>query len=172
MAAVSQNIKINDGLRLIYSGEIFKEQLIIMLEHVQMFNDFSATELHSLANYLNAYQAEKDTILYNEGDRTGHLCLLIEGRLDVFKEISDGSQKKLAEIRPGKSIGEMSVIDGMPNSATVVVSQSSILILMTRQDLQRIARVSPLLGVKLIWHFANLLSQRLRHTTGRLVDRL
>lgn len=172
MTSTNPKAEINDGLKLVCSGSLFREQLIIMLEHVQMFSDFTIQELESIANFLHAYQTDADTVLYREGERTGHMCLLIEGRLDIFKDISPGKLKKLAEIRPGKSIGEMSVIDGMPNSATVITTEPSILVLMTRQDLQRIARTHPTLGIKLIWHFANLLSQRLRHTTGRLVDHL
>lgn len=172
MPAISPKINQKEGLTLVNSGELYRDQLIIMLEHVQMFADFPALELNTLANYLHAYQAEIDTVLFSEGERTSHMCLLIEGRLDVFKEISAGKRKKLAEIRPGKSIGEMSVIDGLPTSATVIVSQPSVLVLMTRDDLERIADSHPQLGFKLIWHFANLLSQRLRYTSGRLIDRL
>jgi len=172
MSAVRRKIGDNDGLKLVNSGELFKDQLIVMLEHVQMFDDFSEPELHSLANFLHAYQADKGAVLYREGDRAGHMCLLIEGRLEVFKDVDRGQPKKLAEIRPGKSIGEMSVIDGLPNSATVIVGDPSILIVMTRKDLQMIAHSHPALGIKLLWHLANLLSQRLRHTSGRLIDRL
>jgi CRP-like cAMP-binding protein len=88
------------------------------------------------------------------------------------KEVSQGQHKKLAEIRSGKSIGEMSVIDGLPNSATVIAGDPSVLILLTRQDLSHIAHTHPQVSIKLLWHLANLLSQRLRHTSGRLIDRL
>jgi CRP-like cAMP-binding protein len=100
------------------------------------------------------------------------MCLLIEGRLEVYKEVAQGQHKKLAEIRPGKSIGEMSVIDGLPNSATVISGDPSVLIILSRQDLTQIANTHPQVGIKLLWHIANLLSQRLRHTSGRLIDRL
>lgn len=172
MAAVNLNFNDLEGLTLVSSGELFKDQLITMLEFVQMFDDFSEQERGSLANFLKAYEAEKDTVLYREGDSVGHMCLLVEGKLEVFKDVDLTHNKKLAEIRPGMSIGEMSVIDGLPNSATVVVGEPSVLILMTREDLQLITQNHPQLGIKLLWHFANLLSQRLRHTSGRLIDRL
>jgi CRP-like cAMP-binding protein len=172
MPAASSNIIEHDGLTLVNSGDLYKDQLIIMLEQVQMFDDFTEMERNTLANYLKAYQAEKDTVIYREGDCAGHMCLLIEGQLEVYKDIDHSHNKKLAEIRPGKSIGEMSVIDGLPNSATVIVSQPSVLIVITRKDLQLIAQNHPPLGIKLLWYLANLLSQRLRYTSGRLIDRL
>lgn len=161
-----------ERLKLINSGDLYKDQLIIMLQHIPMFKDFDDSEIHLLASYLNAYEASQGTVLLSEGKLTGHLCFLIEGRLEVFKDIGQGQKKKLAEIRSGKSIGEMSVIDNLPNSATVIVSVPSILVLISRADLQNISQQQPKLGVKLLWHIANLLSQRLRHTSGRLIDRL
>jgi len=172
MAAVNPNFNDLEGLTLVSSGELFKDQLITMLEFVQMFDDFSEQERSSLANFLKAYEAEKGTVLYREGDSVGHMCLLVEGKLEVYKDVDLTHNKKLAEICPGMSIGEMSVIDGLPNSATVVAGEPSVLILMTREDLQLITHSHPQLGIKLLWRFANLLSQRLRHTSGRLIDRL
>jgi len=161
-----------DSLKLINSGELYKDQLFLMLEQIPMFKDFNEEELTLLTGYLNAYEADAGTVLLSEGKLTGHLCFLIEGRLEVFKEIDSGQKKKLAEIRAGKSIGEMSVIDNLPNSATVIVRDPSILVLISRSDLQIISNQQPALAVKLLWHIANVLSQRLRHTSGRLIDRL
>ena len=172
MPTITPKIDDREGLKLVNSGALFKDQLIIMLEGFQMFVDFSDHEVGTLVNYLHAYQADRGCVLYREGDRTDHMCLLLEGRLEVFKEVEPGENKKLAEIRPGKSIGEMSVIDGLPNSATVITGEPSVLVILTRKDLQLLAQHHPHVGMKLLWHIANLLSQRLRHTSGRLIDRL
>lgn len=172
MTAANPSVSDYEGLTLINSGDLLKDRLMNTLEQVQMFDDFTELERNSLANYLKAYQAEKGTVLYREGDSVGHMCILIEGKLEVYKDVDQSHNKKLAEIRPGKSIGEMSVIDGLPNSATVIVGEPSMLILMTREDLMLITQSHPQLGIKLLWHFANLLSQRLRYTSGRLIDRL
>ena len=162
----------HDGLTLVNSGDLYKDQLIFMLGQVNLFEDFNDLEINMLADFLSAYQADKGTVLFDEGGHAGYMCFLIEGSLEVYKEVAFGQRKKLAEIRAGKSIGEMSVIDNRPNSATVVVGNPSILIFLSRQDLQLIAQREPQLAIKLLWHLANLLSQRLRHTSGRLIDRL
>lgn len=161
-----------DGLKLVNSGDLHKDQLIFMLGQVNLFEDFNDIEIKKLANFLSAYQAESGTILFHEGSQAGYMCFLIEGSLGVYRDVAFGQKKKLAEIRAGKSIGEMSVIDNRPNSATVIVVNPSILIFLSRNDLQLIAQSEPQLAIKLLWHLANLLSQRLRHTSGRLIDRL
>lgn len=153
-------------------GEAFQDEMIKMLEGITMFDDFQPEETATLARYMHAYRAEQGAVVYREGERAGHLCLLISGRLEVYKVDVGGQRKKLADIRPGKTIGEMSIIDGLPNSATVRAATGSTLILLTKNNLERITVQHPMLGVKLLWHLANLLSQRLRQTSGRLVDHL
>ena len=151
-------------------GAEFKPELEKLIENTSIFSDLHPDELSHLSDYLHGYRATAGTRLYKEGERNSFLCLLVEGRLEVHKEVEPGVEKKLAEIRPGRVIGEMSVIDGFTNSATVLVAEPSILVMMTRQNLERLTIESPALGVKLLWKLANGLSQRLRQTSGRLVN--
>jgi CRP-like cAMP-binding protein len=100
------------------------------------------------------------------------MCLLLEGRLEVLKGTQGGQAKKITDVTPGKLIGEMSVIDGQPYSATVVASEPSVLVLLSRENLLRICEERPRIGNRLLIKIANMLSQRLRQTTGKLIDHL
>jgi len=153
-------------------GENFKDEIIEMLDSTQMFSDFGGEDINLLSEYLHAYSAKEGAVLYHEGERSDHVCILVTGKLEVLKSTGDGENKKLADVRSGKSIGEMSIIDGMPNSATVKVSTASTLLLLTKNNLQKVTLEHPALGVRLLWHFASLLSQRLRQTSGKLIDYL
>ena len=55
----------------------------------------------------------------HEGGRTGHLYVLIEGRLEVIK--GDAVVASIAE--PGAVLGEMSVLLDTPHTATVRAAQ-------------------------------------------------
>ena len=55
------------------------------------------------------------TLVVHEGGRTGHLYVLIEGRLEVIK--GDTVVASIAE--PGAVLGEMSVLLDQPHTATV-----------------------------------------------------
>ncbi|MBI5450888.1 MAG: cyclic nucleotide-binding domain-containing protein [Gammaproteobacteria bacterium] len=160
------------GLEEIGFGDAFRRELIDLIEKSSIFDDLHPEELSHLSEYIHAYRALTGIRLYKEGERNSHLCLLVEGRLEVHKEVKPGTVKKLADIRPGRVIGEMSVIDGYNNSASVLVAEPSVLLLLTRQNLERLSSEYPALGVKLLWKLATGLSQRLRQTTGRLVNYL
>lgn len=151
-------------------GTKFHDELIGMIERIKMFKNFDIKEIEILSGYLQAYQAQHGVVLFREGDRTSHLCLLVEGKLSVNKEVEYGHQKKLADVLPGRSIGEMSVIDGHPYSASVMATEDSILLMLTREKFLALIKGHPALGVKILLSITNLLSQRLRQTSGRLVD--
>ena len=62
------------------------------------------------------------TEVLHEGGRTGHLYVLIEGRLEVIK--GDSVVATIAE--PGAVLGEMSVLLDKPHTATVRAAANSI----------------------------------------------
>lgn len=61
------------------------------------------------------------TEVLHEGGRTGHLYILIEGRLEVIK--GDAVVASISE--PGAVFGEMSVLLDAPHTATVRAAQDS-----------------------------------------------
>src|ERR1700704_4516903 len=61
------------------------------------------------------------TEVVHEGGRTGHLYVLIEGRLEVIK--GDTVVASIAE--PGAVVGEMSALLDLPHTATVRAASNS-----------------------------------------------
>lgn len=151
-------------------GKSYVTQIIKMLETTRIFSDLTIEELKLLAQYMHAYTANTGTKLFREGEHDGNIFVLIEGRLEVHKEISAGNGKILADIRPGRLIGEMAAVDGLPNSASVIAAEPSTLVMISSANLHKICDELPGLGIKIIWKLADLLSQRLRLTSGRLVN--
>lgn len=160
------------SLSLVAAGPAHKDELCSMLEQSSMFGNLSRRRLEALANYVRAFRAEKDTTIFIEGQLAGFMCIIIEGRLTIFKDSGTGRSKQIAEVGPGKSLGEMSMIDGLPHSATAVAIEPVTLVMLTRDDLNRILEEKPRLAVKILWQFAQLMSQRLRRISGMFVDSL
>src|SRR5258706_3345725 len=50
--------------------------------------------------------------------------ILVDGQLDVLIG-GPGERKKVSEVQPGRSFGEMSVLAGLPRNATIAVPQNS-----------------------------------------------
>ncbi|CAN7671287.1 cyclic nucleotide-binding domain-containing protein [Bradyrhizobium sp. LjRoot220] len=100
------------------------------------------------------------TEVLHEGGRTGHLYVLIEGRLDVVK----GDTVVATITEPGAVLGEMSVLLDAPHTATVRAAQDSAIYEI--DDAASFLRQQP--AVALI--IARMLAQRLNVATTYLAD--
>ena len=99
-----------------------KHELIPKLERTALFSEFKRDDYEALVDYLTVQKIEAGILVFREGERGTRMCLLLEGRLEVFKRDDSGTDKKITDVGPGKLIGEMSLIDGMAYSATVISS--------------------------------------------------
>ncbi|HEY7241588.1 MAG TPA: cyclic nucleotide-binding protein, partial [Burkholderiales bacterium] len=62
------------------------------------------------------------------------------------------------------------MIDGEPRFATCVAVEPTLVAVLNRENLARIIVEQPLLGAKLLMELVLMLSQRLRATSGKLLD--
>ncbi|MCA1593984.1 MAG: cyclic nucleotide-binding domain-containing protein [Acidobacteria bacterium] len=102
--------------------------------------------------YVRLFEYAPGEVLLREGDWGGNTFYIsVAGALDVYvKDTASGEDRKVGEIPPGTSFGEMSVLAGIPRNATIRVppdSTASVLEL-TRPAL-RLLRKFPRFGQQL-----------------------
>ena len=78
--------------------------------------------------------------------------------------------KLIATVDAGKTLGEMSMIDGEPRFATCVAAEPCVIAVLSRENLARIILEQPILGAKILMELVLMLSQRLRQTSVKLVS--
>ena len=161
-----------DTLDLMGDGESFQDALCGMIEAVPMFSSLTRPDVKLLSGYVRAYEAKKDAVIFTEGTKGMFMCIVLAGRVDILKEGQERDQKKVATVRPGKSMGEMSLLDELPYSATAIAREDTQLLLLTRMNFERLTNEQPVLGNMLLRQIARLMSLRLRQTTGILLDYL
>ena len=125
-----------------------------------------------LAEYVDAYRAPIGAKVFEQGGEGPYLCFLVDGQIDVLMADSTGVQKTLATIEAGKTFGEMSLIDGEPRSATAVATVDSKVLTLTQDEFRALADKHPRLGGILLARVAEMMSHRLRQTSGMLVEYL
>jgi len=141
-----------------------------LLEKTQWAGEFAWSEIEQLARYLAISRIGAGMTICQEGENGDYMCLLAEGRVNVIKEGVVGQRKVLATVSQGKAIGEMALFDGEPRSATLVADSPATLLFLSRENLDRLLAEHPRLGTKLLFKLGKIISQRLRMTTGQLVD--
>jgi Fe-S-cluster-containing dehydrogenase component/CRP-like cAMP-binding protein len=76
--------------------------------------------------YVRLFEFAPGEEIIREGDWGGNtFYVAVEGALDVLVADSTGASHKVAELSPGVSFGEMSVLAGVPRNATVRVSNTT-----------------------------------------------
>ena len=161
-----------DSLKLIGTGRAFRAELCDMIATTQIFGDFEWHDIEVLADYMQAYEASDGTTLFHEGEAGNYLCLIIKGKVSIYKEDQHEKEKIVSTISAGKTLGEMAIIDGEPRSATAVVAGPATLGILTKSNFLRIVSEKPALAARILMKVSRLLSQRLRQTSGLLVDYL
>lgn len=143
-----------------------------LVAQAAFFSDLTGPETDVLNAWITAIRFPAGTFILQEGENANCLCVLIEGTVDIYRKAEPDKHLKIATIRPGETIGEMGVVDGQPLSASVIATQDSVVLMMTRQDFDRLVEQHHAIGIKLLRRIAVTISQRLRKTTGRLADLL
>jgi CRP-like cAMP-binding protein len=135
------------------------------LKNVELFGDLDPKELKLLAKTCTERQYAANAVLMKEGEAGAGLFILIEGRVRVVQ--TDGPnrpQRELAVLGSGEVIGEMSLLDDLPRSATVTTLEPSRCLLMSVWDFRASLRESPDIAIKLLAQ----MSRRLRKTENLL----
>lgn len=148
------------------------ELITTLLTEIPMFNSLRTAELDVLAGYTNFMDLKPGEFLFREGEKGDYGCFVAKGSLDVIKKSGDEGSSKIANLKAGRSIGEMSLIDSFPRSASAKAVEDTTVIILTAQVFDQLLRDHPKIGVKILKGVARLLSLNLRRTSGMLVDHL
>lgn len=100
-----------------------------------------------------------------EGQPGDELFVVVRGRVAIEK-----GGMEIAELKAGGHFGEMGLIDNAPRSATVRATEPTRVMVVTRAELMGLMRREPVLAVKLLWSFVQVLSDRLRATNAELSE--
>ena len=107
-----------------------------ILKKIPLFSKLNPKELEELTHIANAQTHQKGSILIEEGTYGGELYILINGELSIWKKDTTGHALELSQLKEaGDFVGEMSLFDQKPRSATVEVRKQSEILKIERKDL-------------------------------------
>jgi CRP/FNR family transcriptional regulator, cyclic AMP receptor protein len=150
----------------------FAPQMHALIPKCPLLENFSQPETVLLANFMAVYRAAPGAEIIREGEGGDFMLMLLEGRIEVHKRDRWNTPQVLASVEAGRTLGEMSMIDGEPRFATCVAAEPSLIAVLDRESLARIIVEQPLLGAKVLMELVLMLSHRLRATSQRLLGLL
>lgn len=88
--------------------------------------------------------------LFREGDPGDTAFVIENGLLEICREKEGGERERIAQLGPGELLGEMSLIDKLPRSASAFARQPTRVRVLTRENLdEKLADADPLLRLLL-----------------------
>jgi CRP-like cAMP-binding protein len=97
---------------------------------------------------------EKGDHVLHKGNAGDHLLFVLSGRLQVVDLTEDGREIGLNFLVAGDYFGELSIIDGLPRSASVVACENSLVATLPRSHALRLIYHCPLVAERLLKHMA------------------
>lgn len=146
-----------------------------LLEHSALLQDFTPEEADVLGSLMLHVRARPGQMLIREGNVDDWMLLLLRGTVDVGKRAGPEATQdregntRLAVLRPGTVLGEMSMFDGEPRNASCWALSEVEAAVLDRAAVALLIRSRPDIGAKLLVKLTQLLAQRLRNTSSQLV---
>ena len=139
-----------------------------------LFKSFTLDQFEQLAALIHDIRYLDDgEFLIHEGDEANAVYIIRDGAFEILKEEKDGEvAHHIATLTAGMSIGEVSLLDDGPRSASVrAVGEASVLVIQLQELTTTDTSTLPI-DVQLTVRLAHNMSQRLRSTNETTVQTL
>jgi len=160
------------GLRPVGRASDFADQIHGLMAQTPLFSGLDIEETRKLGTFMYVYEAPPGVTVINEGESGDFMMLLMQGMVDVLRRNRYNYPSRIAVAHSGHSLGEMSMFDGEPRFASCVTLEHSRIAVLTRDALMLVLGEEPKLGNKILLKLVQLLSERLRQTSAKLVSYL
>jgi CRP/FNR family cyclic AMP-dependent transcriptional regulator len=141
------------------------EEEVHVLSRAETLEPLSEEDLRGLLRRSLDTHLQPGETFFTPEDTSERLFILKKGRVRIFKT-SEGRELTLAEIEPGMIFGEMALTAQRLRGSYAQAIEPSVLISMSRTDLEHIIEENPQVGNRLL----QLLSERLAAYESRIED--
>jgi CRP/FNR family transcriptional regulator, cyclic AMP receptor protein len=135
-----------------------------LLRRVPLFSMLTASQAESVAGSVVKARFKRGECIVEQGKKSNALSIVLTGRARVMTTDSRGREVILATMHPGDYIGEMSLIDNEPHSATVRAEIQTDVLVLGRLEFARCLPENSSMAYAVM----KGLVQRLRHADSKI----
>jgi CRP/FNR family cyclic AMP-dependent transcriptional regulator len=168
MATIEEELQAG-GLKILGLCHGLAQDNAALLQNSALLDHFTNDEAETLGGVMLRVRAQPGQILIQEDTIGDWMMLVLSGTVDVTKRSARGEPSRLAVIKSGASVGEMSMLDCEPRYATCSALEEVEVGVLTRLAIEQLIREHPAVGAKLLVKLTQILAQRLRNTSNQLV---
>ena len=135
-----------------------------LIRRVPLFSMLTESQAISVADAVVKRRFKRGEVIVEQGKKSNALFILLNGRARVVTADSRGREVILATLQPGDHIGEMSLIDNEPHSATVRAEVQTDVLMLGRIEFARCLPENSSMAYAVM----RGLVQRLRHADRKI----
>jgi CRP-like cAMP-binding protein len=138
------------------------------LSQVYLFRELTPSEMDVLISISKELRVKKGEFIFKEGAMGDAFYLVVSGSVRISTIVPGVGEEALTILREGEYFGEMALIDDAPRSASAIANDDTILLLIEKDNFQKLLAQETGIAYKLLWVFTRTLSARLRKTDEQL----
>ena len=138
------------------------------LAKVSLFSYMKKPDIHRIAELVHYHLFHDGDLIIREGDRDRRLFIIVKGKAEVIKNLGEKDEKRVRPLGPYSYFGEMSLIDDLVRSASVVAKEETQTLSLAQQDLRQEIKKYPVMAFELL----KVLSQRIRAIEKTMINTL
>ena len=121
---------------------------------IALFRSMDDDERRALAGVMDLKAVGAGETVFREGETGDELLCVVDGRLDTLVNDIAGQEIVLDAIGPGDTVGELSMLDGRPRSATLRCMEDARLLVLGRDELLRVLSRAPHMALDMMAQMA------------------
>jgi CRP/FNR family cyclic AMP-dependent transcriptional regulator len=131
-----------------------------------LFHGIDDDELTRIAATMARRRFRKGEVIFHEGDPGDSLHVVVEGRVKITRESTEGDEAIVVVLIPGDAFGELVLLDGAPRSATATAMEQTETMTMPRTAFAELVDgANPFR-----WQLLTGIAQRVRRLTDQLAE--
>ncbi len=115
------------------------------LAGIPLFSRLEENDIARLAKSVVPRSYAKGATIVKEGEQAVAFYVIVSGKVDVTK-----NGERVGEKRAGEPFGEMALLDGYPRSTTVIASEDTECLVMTRWDFTAELKSNPSMALSML----------------------
>ncbi|MFC7433702.1 Crp/Fnr family transcriptional regulator [Hydrogenophaga bisanensis] len=108
-----------------------------LIRRVPLFSTLTQAQAESVSEAVVKRRYKRGEEIVEQGKKSNFLAIVLTGRARVITQDSRGREVILATMNPGDYVGEMSLIDNQPHSATVRAEVQTDVLILGRAEFAR-----------------------------------
>ena len=132
-------------------------RIVETLKKTALFQELDDDVIRQVACQVVTRQYPKNSIVVTQGDETDSLYIIIEGKVDVFLQNDKGKEIIINTLGECDSFGELAPLGGIQRQASIITTESSVLVVISRQVFMDTLLTKPVISMRIINRLINLI---------------